>query len=328
MTLLERRPPAVSGIVFAALITPLLSALSFPVIAWIFGNSFHDPVRVFARPIDWENLKNVEELWIFCGVIGAVVAFFLIHAQRCVLNKPSKITRALAVIAGGIGFAASIINLIFIAEEMNWIEVRFTSDDRFLTLLTTLSLVCSGGWALLTRHWGAYDVFRFGIRYVANAALLALLIAIPSHMIDVERSGFLSGIGTAVAGYFSLQVLLVCGVCELWRHRYEPRDPLRSAVLQELPARNALRESALVSAAAYLLLFASYAVYPLAYNDRLKLANLGQISFFILALFGVARGVTGFLLAEDRPLSLLGLFVLQAELAVLVAAKLFLASVP
>jgi len=324
MTLPEQRAPRAFGILFATLITPLLSMLSFPVISWIFENSYQDPELVFAEGIDWSNLKNVEELWIFSGLTAVVVLFFLIHARRCVLNKLSGVTRALAAIATGIGFAASIINIIFIGEEMNWFEVSSLADDMFLTTLGILSALCSGAWAILTRRWAAYDVFRYGVRYVANAAMLALLIAIPSHVIDVEDGGFLSGIGTAIAGYFSLQVLLVCGVCELWRYRFEPRDPLRPAVLQDLPARIALRESVMLASAAFFLFVLSYAMYGFAYRERFTVALLGQIGFCVLGSCAAARGIAGYLMRESRPLWFLGMYLLLADLVVVVAWKLIL----
>lgn len=306
--------------VLTALLVGALSVLSHIPLLWVIDNSYRDPARVFEKEIDLSAFKDWDPIWLYSLLGAATACCFLVGAT----GTPSRARRLSSQIAAAVCFAASILNFLFAAEDLNWLKLpsSFPFGEAILVVLGMAVLLCLIPWILVTRKWSDADVFKYGLRYSANAAMAVLLLSIPGHIVANGYSGFLSGLGTFIAIYFSIEVLIVTATCGLWVRRYMPASVPRD--MHAAWVWIALRESVMLASAAFFLFILAYAMHGFAYRERFTLALMGQIGFCVLGSCAAARGIAGYLMRESRPFWFLGLYLLLADLVVVVAWKLIL----
>lgn len=317
------------SVFIAALNAGVACLVSFAPLTWLIGNSYRDPARTFAEDVNLSSYTELDPLYLIAA-LGAVTAYvFLFSSARIIAGANSRGIKLANQFAIAVWFAVSALNFLFAGEDLSWFKVDsylLIWNSYYATLLV-LTLISFAIWAALTWRWTGLETARTGLRYSSNGAIAILLLSIPGHVIASEGGGFLVGLGTFLATYFSIQVLIVIGVCGLWMRRHAPREEGAPDNMHEAASRYALRESVMLVSAAFFLLILSYSIYPFFYRDRFTVAMLGQNGFCVFAVCAVARGVKGYLLRASRPFWILGLYMLLAEVALLVAWKLVVPAV-
>lgn len=310
-----------------ALFAGVVCWISYPILEWVIGNSYSDPQAVMSAEFKFKNLFE-EGLFGIFGAAGAVIVFLILTgASGALTRKRRPIPRIAALVGTAVCFAVNASNVIWVGEEFDLFKRWFSIPTNFWIVFALLVLFAFVLWSVVSRWWTTWNVVVLGVRYAANSAMALLIIGIPAHIVAGERGGWFSGLGTFIAIYFSLQVLLVIGICGLWLRRSAPEMFLISEGMHAAAASYALRESVIVAAAAFFLLILSYAIYPLVSNDRFTVAMFGQVGFGVLATCAAARGIKGYLLRTSRPFWILGCYLLLAELAMVVAWKLVIPAV-
>lgn len=308
-----------------ALLAGVACVISYIPFAWIIGNSYRDPAITLSKEIELSVYSDFQPLWIL-SAIGMIAGYCFLACFARGSGKGSRALRFGATVSTAFFLAALTLNFLFAADDIEWLKMPgyFPFGENHYITLIAFTFAWALLWHFVSRNWTAWEMSRRGLHLAASVAMAVLLVAVPGRVVALEGRGFLAGLGTFIAIFFSGQILLVLGICGLWIHRRSPREVSVPENMHAVASRNALRDSVILSSAAFFLLILAYSIYPLVYRDRFTVTILGQIGFCVCVCCAAARGIKGYLLRTSRPFWILGIYILLAELALLIVWKLIL----
>lgn len=217
-----------AALVLAGLYVLVLLVLTVPVL-WV----------CFGPAAGWKDLLAVFGVWIYWVWLALMVlcAWALLALPAGAPSARPVVQRRIwgPVIAAGFLMGCLAFGMACAAVEFLQRGPFFSEAWQGWTVLGA-SLLLWLGWALLfarvARQTSATDAFTRQCRRLMQGSILALLVAVPTHIVARNRGYCCAGMGTFVGIVFGLSVMLLAfgpGVLALYAARWRARHPEANA---------------------------------------------------------------------------------------------------